>query len=258
MLFAIQQENTKERDESLEKLKELGGKISDLTLKGLFFGKNGALRLEKDRLKITKNIGYFGWSWYGAISSTYYAASGNAVSVAKNNSLFLKLLWYWCAWRCFKKSLKISNKFSKFYGPPAMSLGELDVRACILNKAGRRNEAAGLLSHGIMKILTGQLGTKHDLCLFLIHEAEVIVWMRKYDKENKVEKNYQQAMKLTEDGTVPILTMIRVMKSYGKFLTDINRNYEAKQLLNRAYFLAEENKLNDQAVKIKALLAGIK
>ena len=47
------------------------------------------------------------------------------------------------------------------------------------------------------------------------------------------------------------------MKSYGKFLVGVGLIYETN-LFNEAYWLAEENGLYDQAVKIKALLAGIK
>lgn len=236
----------------------LDKRISELTCKGLFFGKNGVIVMEKERLKLNRSFGQSPVELLSAVSSTYYAASGNAVSRAKVSNLFLKPLWCWRAWRCLRKAEKYSDEFAKLKPMEDMSLGELDVRACVLHKSGRRDEAEELLSHGIMKILTGQLGTKHDLCLFLVHESEIISSIRKYDKENKVEKNYQQALKLSEDETVPVLTKVRVMKSYGKFLADINRNYEAKHLLDQAYWLAEENDLNDQVVKIKALLASIK
>lgn len=246
--------------------------ISELTCRGLFWGKDSALALEKKIINVL--MGYdlesfikikenyekrdFLLSTTSAASSTYYAASGNAGSRAKASNLFSKIFWYWRAWRCLREAEKLSDKFAKMKPIEEMSLGELDTRACILNKAGRREEALALISHGIAKISAGQTGTKHDLCLFLIHEAEVISSMRKYDKENKAEKNYQQAMKLSEDEVVPILTKVRVMKSYGKFLIDANRTFEAKHLLNRAYWLAEENGLSDQVVKIKALLACIK
>ena len=54
MVFTLTYEENKKIDEGLRKLEDLSGKISDLTCKGLFFGKNGALKLEKDRIKITK------------------------------------------------------------------------------------------------------------------------------------------------------------------------------------------------------------
>jgi tetratricopeptide (TPR) repeat protein len=139
-----------------------------------------------------------------------------------------------------------------------MSLGELDVRASVLNKAGRPDEAIVLLRHGIDKISTEKVGTEHDLCLFLIHEADVIVGMRKYHKDKEAEENYKQAMRLSEDEAIPILTRVRVMKSYGKFLANVGRADEAKYLLHKAYQSAEENGLDDQTVKIKALFVGVK
>lgn len=205
-------------DKTLMRLSNLGEKISDLTLRGLFWDKKGALALEKERLKINKRFQFYFVEFLSAASSTYYAASGNAVSRAKKATLFHKPLWCWRAWVCLRAAKKYSDKFASLKKIEDMTLGELDVRACVLNKAGRRSEAANILSHGIMRILTKQIGTKHDLCLFLIHEAEVLVRIKRYDKENKAEKNYQQAMKLLEDEVIPALTKVRVMKSYGKFL----------------------------------------
>ena len=148
---------------------------------------------------------------------------------------------------------KLSDKFARLKPMEDMSLGELDVRACILNKSGRSNEALILISHGISRISTGQTGTKHDLCLFLIHEAEVIIGMRRYDKENKAEKNYQQAFRFLEEETLPILTKVRVLKSYGKFLAENKRINEAESMLGNALDLAREDDLYDQERKIKAI-----
>ena len=244
-------------DKTLMKLSNLREKISELTLKGLFWGKNGALALEKEGSKINKRFGFHFTEFLSGISSTYYAASGNAVSLADGIpflvTVYFRIFWLWRAWRCLRKAEIFSDKFAALRRMEDMSLGELDTRACILNKRGRRNEALALISHGIMKILTGQIGTKHDLCLFLIHEAETITSMRRYDKENKTEKNYQQALKLSEDETVPALTKVRVMKSYGKFLAENKRIDEAESMLGNALDLARENDLYDQERKLKAI-----
>jgi len=244
-------------DKTLMRLSNLGEKISDLTLRGLFWGKNGALSLEKERVKINRSHQFHFIEFLSATSSTYYAASGNAASRAREMVLFFKPLWYWRAWRCLQIAEKNSDKFAKLRPMDEMSLGELDTRACVLHKAGRLSEAIIFLRYGIDKISTEKVGTNHDLCLFLIHEAEVFVGMRKYLKDKEAEENYKQAMRLSEDEAVPVLTRVRIMKSYGKFLAGAGRAYEAKNLLNEAYWLAEENGLYDQAVKIKALLAGI-
>jgi len=244
--------------------------IKDDILLGDFWGKGKAISFQKQLLKLVEL--YRRWhdsaklifsipvELFSMASSTYYAASGNAASRIKEEKLFFKPLWYWRAWMCLQIAEKNSDKFAKLRPMNEMSLGELDTRACVLNKAGRLSEAIVLLRHGIDKISTEQVGNKHDLCLFLIHEAEVFVGMKKYLKDKEAEENYKQAMKLSEDeiAPVPILTRVRVMKSYGKFLTGVGRAYEAKNLLNEVYWLAEENGLYDQAVKIKALLAGIK
>ena len=233
-------------DKTLMRLSNLGEKISDLTLIGLFWGKNGALALEKERLKINKRFEQHFIEYLSATSSTYYAASGNACSRAKVSNLFSKVFWYWRGWRCLRMAEKLSDKFARLRPMRDMSLGELDTRACILDKARRRNEALSLLSHGIMKILTGQIGTKHDLCLFLIHEAEVVAGMRKYDKENKAETNYKQAMKLSEDEgdeIIPVLTKVRVMKSYGKFLVTKGQSNDAEAVLGEALDLARSSGL---------------
>ena len=67
-------------DKTLMRLNNLGEKISDLTLRGLFWGKNGALSLEKERLKINRSHQFHFTEFLSAASSTYYAASGNAAS----------------------------------------------------------------------------------------------------------------------------------------------------------------------------------
>lgn len=265
----IKEESVKEKPG--EKRKKL---IADLTLQGKFWGNSGALRLEEEFLMICKTSALafadpeklrisslapkIPAEFFSAISSTYYAASGNALSHIKQANLFSKLLWYWRAWRCLRKAEKYSDNFARKISLQIMSLGELDVRACILNKTGRQKEALSVVSHGIMKILTWQLGSKHDLCLFLIHEAEIITGMRKYDKENKAEKNYRQAMELTEDETVPTLTKVRVMKSYGNFLAKNKRIDEAESVLGDALDLARENKFYDQERKIKATFKTFK
>ena len=248
-------------DKTLMRLNNLGEKISDLTLRGLFWGKNGALAWEKERFKIHKRFEeqfHFITEFLSAFSSTYYAASGNAASRARETSLFFKLFWYWRALRCLRKAEIFSDNFANFMPRENMSLGELDIRASVLNKAGRPDEAIVLLRHGIDKISTEKVGNEHDLCLFLIHEADVIVGMRKYHKDKEAEENYKQAMRLSEDEAVPILTRVRVMKSYGKFLASVGRTNEAKYLLNKAYQSSEANGLHDQTVKIKALLASVK
>ena len=256
MVFTLTYEENKKIDEGLRKLEDLSGKISDLTCKGLFFGKNGALKLEKDRIKITKNIGgYLGWSRLSAISSTYYAASGNADSRAKVSNLFFKPFWYWIAWRCLRKAEKLSDKFAGLRPMKDMSLGELDTRACVLHKSKRVEEARSYLIYGKVKVTKEQTGTKHDLCLFLVHEAEVLAEMK---RKEDASKNYNQALELSENATVSFLTKVRIMKSYGKFLSGAGKVIEAKDILNKALGLAEKNSLNDQAVKIKALLASIK
>lgn len=261
----------KEKNSGIKRFYEIYGEIikgiMEKTVLGQFWGKGGSVSCQKQVLNGSRIYR----SWYGKkslfsipielfsmASSTYYAASGNAGSRAKASNLFSKVFWYWRAWRCLRAAEKLSDKFAKFKRIEEMSLGELDVRACVLHKSKRLEEARNYLIYGIVKVTKEQTGTKHDLCLFLIHEAEIIAGMRKYDKGNKVEEIYRWVMKLSEDETVPVLTSVRVMKSYGKFLVGVGRTYEAKHLLNRAYFLAEENKLFDQAVKIKALLAGIK
>ena len=234
-------------------------KIREKTLLGDFWGKCGAVSIQKQILNFYRAYCRWDKKYYGGgtssifpvqlfsmASSTYYAASGNAGSRAKMSNLFPKVFWYWRAWRCLRKAERLSDKFAKLMLMEDMSLGELDTRACILNKTGRRKEAAALISHGIMKILTKQTGTKHDLCLFLIHEAEIITGMRKYDKENKAETNYKQAMKLSEDEgdeIIPVLTKVRVMKSYGKFLVTKGQSNDAEAVLGEALDLARSSGL---------------
>ena len=126
-------------DRKVQRLIDLGRKISDLTLKGLFWGKNGANALEKERIKFSKNNASH-WLNYpeflSAGSSTYYAAGGNASSRAKTSKLFSKVFWYWRAWRCLRAAEKLSDKFAMLKRMEDMALGELDTRSCVLNKSG--------------------------------------------------------------------------------------------------------------------------
>lgn len=228
--------------------------IGKLTCRGEFWGKGGSLFWEKTVSEIYKTFGEEFYELLSSSSSTYYAASGNAASRAKESGLYFKVLWYWNSWKCLRTAERLSDKFASLKKMEDMSLGELDVRACILHKSGRRNEALKYLRQGLIR----QTGTKHDLCLFLIHEAEVLVDIRRdkagYNGDEKAMENYKQAMKLTEDETVPVSTKVRVMKSYGKLMEIHGETKEAVKILNNALTLAESNKLNDQAVKIKALL----
>lgn len=244
--------------------------IKEKTLSGNFWGECGAVSIQKqiikfyraycrwDKIYKANTASIFPVELFSMTSSTYYTASGNALSRIGRSNLFSKTFWFWRAWRCLCKAEEYSDKFAKLKPMENMTLGELDTRACILNKTGRRSEAIGLLSHRVMKILTGQTGTKHELCLLLIHEAEIIAGMRKYDKENKAEKNYQQAMKLSENETIPVLTKVRVMKSYGKFLVENKKINEAEIMLSDALDLAEDNKLHDQVSKIRAIFKDFK
>ena len=119
---------------------------------------------------------------------------------------------------------KLSDKFARLKPMEDMSLGELDVRACILNKSGRSNEALILISHGISRISTGQTGTKHDLCLFFDPRGRSYYWDEKVRQRKQGRKNYQQAFRFLEEETLPILTKVRVLKSYGKFLAENKKN----------------------------------
>ena len=154
-----------------------------------------------------------------------------------------------------RKAEKLSDKFAGLRPMKDMSLGELDTRACVLHKSKRVEEARSYLIYGKVKVTKEQTGTKHDLCLFLVHEAEVLAEMK---RKEDASKNYNQALELSENATVSFLTKVRIMKSYGKFLSGAGKVIEAKDILNKALGLAEKNSLNDQAVKIKALLASIK
>lgn len=241
-------------------LEEIKGK----TLSGDFWGKNGALfyqdqtmllfqKYEKscnDKTKFSIPVELFSMS-----SSNYYAANGNALSRIGQAGLFSKPLWCWRAWRCLRRAEKLSDKFASLKKMEDMTLGELDGRACILHKARRRNEAAGLLGHGIMKIIAQQMGTKHDLCLFLIHEAEILTEMK---RSNDARENYNQALGLLEDETILALTKVRVLKSYGKFLAENKRINEAEDVLGDALNLARKNCLYDQERKIKTIFKTFK
>lgn len=252
-------------------------KIREKILLGDFWGKCGAVSIQKQILNFYRAYCRWDKKYYGGgtpsifpvqlfsmASSTYYAASGNAVSLADGIpflvTVYFRIFWLWRAWRCLRKAEIFSDKFAALRRMEDMSLGELDTRACILNKRGRRNEALALISHGITKISTGQTGTKHNLCLFLIHEAEVIAGMRKYDKENKAETNYKQAMKLSEDEgdeIIPVLTKVRVMKSYGKFLATKGQSNDAEAVLSEALDLARSSGLFDQVKKIKTVIKSL-
>lgn len=228
--------------------------IGNLTEKGKFWGRGEALCLEKRLI----NAGFFAnkkpiiiAEMFSAASSTYYAANGNALSHIWQANLFSKSLWFWRAWRCLRKAEKYSDEFARLKRMEDMTLGELDTRACVLNKAGRRNEALVLLRHGIVKIPTKQIGTKHDLCLFLIHEAEIYGKMKKIVE---AENNYTKAIKFA----LPDLTKVRVLKSYGKFLAENKRIDAAESLLGDALDLAMDNNLHDQEVKIKAIFKHFK
>lgn len=231
--------------------------IGKLTCRGEFWGKGGSLFWEKTVSEIYKTFGEEFYELLSSSSSTYYAASGNAASRAKESGLYFKVLWYWNSWKCLRTAERLSDKFVSLKKMEDMSLGELDVRACILHKTGRRNEALKYLRQGLMM----QSGTKHDLCLFLIHEAEILAEMKACipgNDFNDAETNYIRARKLSKDEVVPALTKVRVMKSYGKFLAENKKINVAEGILGEALDLARENHLYDQERKIKAIFKSFK
>ena len=261
----------KEAEKAREKRRKL---IADLTLQGKFWGKDGALRLEEEFLMICKMarlrfatekfripnfVPAITAEFFSAASSTYYTASANASAHAKQSAnLFSKLFWYWRAWICLRKAKKYSDKFAELKSIEDMTLGELDTRACVLNKCGRRQEALDYLSHGIMKLAsTGidndpEVENKHDLCLFLIHKAEILLEMKNKDK--KAQEDYDRAIRLSDyEDEVPILTRVRVWKSYGKFSAETGYVDISKYALGKALFLAKKNGLSDQEQKILAI-----
>ena len=244
------------KPEDKEILDNLRESIREQTLRGEFWGKGGALIKEKTSLMHSRNLeGTFLISSFSSASSTYYAASGNAVSRAKGSNLFSKLFWYWRSWKCLRKSGRFSDKFAALKKMEDMSLGELDGRACILHKRKCRQESLGYLSHGIMKISTKQMGTNHDLCLFLIHEAEILA---ETGKKKNAHRNYEQTMELSKNDAVSVLTKVRVLKSYGEFLAEEGIREKAEDVLGEALDMAKENELYDQKRKITAIFNDYK
>ena len=102
-------------------LLSLNAKISDLTWQGKFWGVGGALDLEREREVYIRSILYKSGrpiaDYYGAVSSTYYAAAGNAWAEMHRSPFIKKPLWavraFWCL-RCM--AYRYSNECVKFSG----------------------------------------------------------------------------------------------------------------------------------------------
>ena len=59
------------------------------------------------------------------------------------------------------------------------------------------------------------------------------------------------------DEIIPVLTKVRVMKSYGKFLVTKGQSNDAEAVLGEALDLARSSGLFDQVKKIKTVIKSL-
>lgn len=208
--------------------------IYNLTWLGKFWGWTGVIALHEIRHRHFQD--------FSALSSTYYAASGNAKARAKNNPL-----WIIIAAVCFWRALRLSDRFAKMVTLKNMTVGQLDVRSHILRKAGRHEEALKCVDEALFR----EDIERHSKALLLIGAAESLEVTGKKDEAHKM---YTKALFMSQRDDMPVDTTIRVLRSVAKFERRQYRNiaeYKGdEKLFRRAYELALENNLNDQRDKI--------
>lgn len=238
--------------------KRLGKAISKLTCKGFFWGKDGAIALEKERLKILsqydlelfiKITNYekcdFLISLLSAASSTYYAAHCNAIAIAEKAAIIYKPLWYWRAWISLRSASNNSDRFGGLVSLQKMTLKELGLRSIILEKTNRLAEARYVLEKGIIRFFEN----KDTTCLLLIRESEVLLKLR---GRRSCGNSLRQALELSKnEESVSLLTKAKVLTAYGKFLAEQKYLPEAEKALNSALELTVGNCLYEQTRKIK-------
>ncbi|OGG47144.1 hypothetical protein A2671_01970 [Candidatus Kaiserbacteria bacterium RIFCSPHIGHO2_01_FULL_49_13] len=245
----------------MDTVEELSKEISEKTWSGQFWGSQGAVELERRRFNLSKREGGEA-SAFGAASSTYYAAAGNAYA------RFKKAPWqFWWAYRAFilrGYAVWLSDQIELKKGVTNMTPDELDVRQSILRRVKRYKEAK--------KCVHEALGRKnvarHTKALLLIGQID-LEFNKPSDKYESVgdsardrarsitqiESWLEQAEKCAyEVRSSNPHQAARIFRNCAMWRDRLNQEGRAEVLRRQASDLADIRHLKDQRLKIDARL----
>lgn len=217
--------------------------VREKTIAGDFWGAGGALELEtvlvnagveSKRLKIPEQHG-------SQRSSTYYAASGNALMRARYAHDPFTAAWWICrgvhaltmaSWHSFR----FRNRWK---GEVLMNVDQLDVRAAVLAKTFRRKGALYCIELALAKKEKGELPVESE-ALLLSRKAQLV------KDTGAAHKLHQEAYALAE---VSPMTRVRVIRAYAAFMKKCGEDNEARKLIDAAVSIARKSNLGDQILK---------
>lgn len=231
-------------DDPVEAYALLQRVVLEKTTAGDFWGAGGALELEtvlinagleSGRLKRREQYG-------SQRSSTYYAASGNALMRARYAHDPFTWAWWICrgvhaltmaSWHSFR----FRNRWK---GELLMNVDQLDVRAAVLAKTFRRKQALFCVGLALAKKEKGELPVENE-ALLLSRKAQLV------KDTGAAHKLHQEAYALTK---VSPVTRVRVIRAYAAFMKKCGEDNEARKLTDAARSIATKSNLGDQALKI--------
>ncbi len=229
-----------------------GRRLYKLTWGGEFWGRGGAIALSQERYCYSMDREGEGAS---ALSSTYYAAWGNAIAQAKDSLWSGRVvLWLARAVRCAFLALRWSNFAEKKIGLENMTHGQIDVRGSILTRWRFYRKAEKCLR----KALEKEDISNDSRALVLCKLGEV--QDRKILNRIKGEDGgiiFGEAARIKD---VENTTHVRVLKALGRHMLGKKRSrpldykWVAMSFLQQALEIAEREKFGDQVVKIKVLI----
>jgi len=225
---------------------ELGKTVYNLTWQGELWGRNGAIAWSKRRYRHLESLGREG-DGASALSSTYYAAWGNAFS----RGWLVSGIW------CAVCALIWSNFSEKAIGLENMNHGQLDIRASILVKWYIYRKAEKYLRKALEKKDITNDSRALVLCkLGEVQDRKILNRIRGEDGGIV----FGEAVRI--EG-VKNTTRVRVLKALGQHMLRKKRSrpldykWVAMRFFGEALEIAERDNLGDQIVKIKALIKKV-
>jgi hypothetical protein len=220
----------------------LGQAIYEETWLGNYWSLSGVLVLEWIRARLINRYGSESQrrGLLSARSSTWYSAAGQARARASKN-LWAKFFWFPIAAFCFWRALRFSNRFAKKIQLEKMTAPQLDVRASILRKLGKHNEA--------LWCAVVALGKKEvsidSRALLLLSAGECQLTL---DSPVEANRFFQQAEALLPDISPNV--RVRVARALATYHGRRSHHERAEELRTLAREIAEREGLADQLQKI--------
>ena len=233
---------------------KLAIEISEKTRQGKFQGKFGALRFENKHLKLARQMAKKKTAAgekslekaYGAASSTYYEAAGNALAHFR----MAKWQFWWlfrAVWYLHSKAWRYSNRMVSLAGRiEFMGNDQLDIRASIAERCWRYKEAERCVDIAIRR---NNLSDDTRV-LLLLHQIRHHLRLGQIGTAGRI---FQEIDQIIAQGEISKLTLVRTQRVWISYQKKSDSRWDEIQLsLAKAEDLAQEADLYDQVLKIRA------